>query len=1404
MRNMPFGYVTLRKLLSALTLLAGFVNAQLVHFEKFSIEQGLSHPFVTAIVQDSLGFMWFGTQDGLNRYDGYTFKVYRHDPDNATSISANHVISLTIDHRGIIWIGTRKGFDSFNPRTEAVTRYSVECLRPETERDFQVFSVCEYPAGNIWFGTRGGLGRLNVTSGDYTVYQHPPDENRSMYLRMINDMFVDDNHQFWIAGYLGLSRYDAGTDSFMPQYFSDMLDPATYATSSIRCIDQDKDGNLWVGTRGGLQFVEKTEGRLSEDARLSAMLDKLPKRSISAIYYDSSHRLWISFVQQGLFRIDLDNYAWQHFQHDPTEITSIGSNDIASVYEDRSGQIWIGSSPGLNLVQQRKDAFQHFKPKTNEAAPRWGYQVLGISYDPNHLLWIGTWDGGLFNFDIGSRQFRHFEHLPVPLDPGGSRANGGILFDGKNNRWIKGGNGLQPISAEGQLLESHYHDPNNANSLSHNHVTGVLDDGGDILWITTAGGLNRWDRRSGIFTRIMHDSSDSTSIIGNYVRKAIWGADGKMWLAIQHGGLSCLDTSNLKATNYTTDLPKPYALSNSMIYAMHFQSPDSLWLGTNGGGLNLLHIPTGVFTIIREKDGLANDVIYSIEADNKGRLWMGTNMGLCVYDPKHHSFRGYTYRDGIQGNDFNHASCIITPTGEMAFGGTNGFMIFHPDSVKPDSIAPEPVFTNLSLANTPVVIAPGEAQNSTDVFKLRQSISYTDYITLLHSQSIFTLEFAALHYADARRNQYAYRLDGFNDEWIYNGQKRDVTFTNLDPGEYVLHVKAANLDGIWSSDDLTLNIEVLPPWWRTNWAYTLWTLLLATVIVMIRRFENSRRQLKHDLEIQNLAAENLRKLDQMKSGFFAKVSHELRTPLTLIKAPLEKLIDDYPEEKQSHFYRLMLRNTQHLLHLVEQLLNYAKLDSGSMKTSIEKIDTSTYFNRIFQSFESAFSAKSINFRFVADGQASLQSADLWADPDLLRQIVYNLLSNALKYTPVGGSVEMKFGLGKPDDFPSQTLINGNFGFCWLAIKDNGIGIAAAELQHIWDPFYRANHEGNIKTEGTGIGLALARELARLHHGDIIVNSNVGEGSVFLLWLPLGGEVRPLDKTKSGVTTPASFELDRLQHRVVKADVELKPAAQNPLHLREANKSLILIVEDNHDLRGFMREDLISDFLVEEAVDGEQGYHKAISLIPDLIISDVMMPRMDGITLCAKLNDHELTNHIPLVLLTAKGEAATELEGLQHGAVDFVAKPFSQKALRAKLDNWLEKRRRFHDKLRESGALLSAPSGSVSQLASPFTKRALKILGENFSDSSFGVNSFADALNLERSQLHRKTEAAIGIAPGEWIRGFRLYQGKELLLGSEESITQIAFRVGFESLEGFSRAFKSHFGISPSVFRNQNH
>ncbi len=1326
-----------------------------LRFEHLSVKQGLSHNKIFCILQDREGFLWFGTRDGLNKYDGYNFTVYQPDPANPTHhLRHNWIKDIYEDKAGTLWVATLGGLHKVDKRSGTFTYYSADTVAGGFRNG--CYAIFEDHDGSLLITTEGGINRFDPETETFSFYPPPTPDNRFMY-----SIVEDQAGILWIGTLQGLFQLDLPTG----QYTRFVLD-STRAdqTDIISSVYHDISGTLWVASKGvGLY-------RLEPGSRKVTLYPELADCYIYSmgLWEDEKETLWIG-TNKGLKLLNKKTGSLVTFRANHAVSGSLSNDVVRTIYQDRSGTLWVGTVNGIDKLPGQLKKF-----RTYQVTPDVSFSQLpenfinAICEDRQGIIWLGTYFNGLYRYDRQTGTYTNYQSDPADESSLMTNQIDEIYEDSHGILWIGTAKGLHAMDRKtGQFTRY----------PTKIFIFTIAEDTRGNIWIG-GNGIASFDRRTGQFTYIKNLPNHADGEKIRTIIKILTSRTGDLWLASTSQFLRKLNPMTGESFSFRHSLKDTLGvLNDNDIRSLYEDNEGVLWVGTNQGGLNRLDPNTNTFTAFTKHDGLPSNHIAGILSDKKGNLWLSTHKGICRFNPKTKSYRNYDQSEGLQDNEF-HDVYAMSKKGELLFGGPNGFNIIHPDSIEYNWQLPPLHITSFSVLNEP---RPFDSE----------------VIELSHRENFISFDFVALNFHNSRKNRYAYQLKGLDQDWVYSGTRRFANYTDLKPGHYTFRVKGANNDGVWNEQGASINIIISPPWWQTWWAKILYALAAGLVLYALRYYTVSRERLNADLKLKSIESEKLLEMDHLKSHFFANISHEFRTPLTLILGPLEKLLSTNENSSLRETYQTMYRNTQRLLTLINQLLDLSKLEAGKMKLEPSPTNLIQYLKRIVFSFTSLAESKKVLFRF----QYPNDNPVVYLDADKLEKILTNLIANAFKFTPEEGQITVSASLKSADDpllpEPLQNAkLSSRHNVLQLLVQDDGLGIPEDQVQKIFNRFYQADNSQTREQGGTGIGLSLVQELVELHQGHISIQSQVGKGSCFTVYLPLLiADYHEIVVTENPVEpSKAIFPADSIKehnhHQQVFTDsMKASTYTKNPL---------VLIVEDNAEIRFYIRENLEPYYKVMEAADGAEGYGIAQETIPDLIISDVMMPKMDGVELCRKLKLDEKTSHIPVILLTAKASGDNKIAGLETGADDYIIKPFEARELLARGRNLIDTRRKLRERFTKQISLQPAAI-AITSVDEKFLQRAMQLMEEHMSDPDFGVETFGREVGMSRTQLFRKLKALTNQSPGDFIRIMRLKRAAELLEKGAGTIAEVAFQTGFQDPSYFTKCFQKQFGQTPSEF-----
>lgn len=1310
-------------------------------FDFYSQEHGLSNNQIHSILQDKKGWMWFGTSQGACRFDGYKFTVFKNDPDDSTSLRGNLVRAIFQDSKGQLWIGTENGgLNKFNREKENFSH--VFGSGPQALlKDVSVTSIQEDKSGNLLVGTETNLYVIK----DEKVYAEIRPSNLTSFSDYFRVLRTDPSGRIWIGTNHGLFVYDFKTNRAEKIRFPQ----GSSANEEIWEILIDDDGTAWIGTYSNGAFVVSLS--TLEARHIAIDPDNERSNTVRSISKDKNGKYWIG-TRGGLYVYEKLKGATAFYYHEEREPKSLVNNSIQCIVHDLKGDVWIGTRNGINFLIEERQNIHGFKSMPGDNRYLNSSEIYAFRVDPAGDIWVGTESGGINILDRNTGRFRYL--MPQKGNPNSLSSNciKALLDDGKGNLWIGTFlGGLDVLNLRTQTFRHYSNNPADPGSLSDNRVWSLLKDSKDDIWIGTTSGVDLFDQQSGTFKHYTNLSEGQVNWLAEDDRHCLWiGSDF----------LTIFNPNDQKVVRI-----------NESTRGMLQDSKKRFWLATNNQGLALYSKEKGVVKYYTEKNGLANNQTLAILEDDDHFLWISTTNGLSKFDPEKERFHNFSLKNGFQNNQFTYGAALKAQNGELLFGGISGFNVFDPAKIKAGDYFAPIVLTDLKIFNKSVKIG----NSKRDV--LTKCISETGRIKLRYDQNSITLDFASFDYANNVGIQYSYFLENFDKDWTEPSVNHSATYTNLDPGEYIFRVKTVSIDRQESNQGPALTVVVLPPYWQTWWFRLLLLAAIAGLVYMLITFLVNKEKLKNELVLEKLKANKLHELDMMKLRFYTNISHEIRTPLTLILGPLEKMKNNLlpPSELKGHV-EVMHRNATQLHQLINQLLDFRKLESGNLKLVLSRGDLVAYVSEIVASFGKMAEEKEIELKFNSLKKSLITNFD----SDKVAKIMNNLLSNAFKFTAKGGKIAVNLSLvfDPAENSEDKRLVE-------ITVKDTGIGISESNIEKIFTRFFQVG-DNNAAQSGTGIGLALSKELVKLHNGNLFVTSKPGKGSKFTVQLPYDEvELVPTEEQ-------VSPEAGKVQEQAVVSPEE---------HLGDqqvAGQKIMLLVDDNADVRYFIKSHFAGSFQVLEAANGLEGWDIALKTIPDIIISDVMMPDMDGFEFCRKIRKDERTSHIAVLLLTALGSREHEIEGLSYGADDYITKPFDLVLLQTKVENILSVRQSLKQKY--TGEILLQPRNVI--LSSPderFLQKAITVVEDNIDDPDLDIEKFASEIGVSRMQLYRKLNALTEMTVKEFVRSIRLKRAAQLLVQKKLNISEVAYAVGFRDLSHFRKCFRQEFGMNASEY-----
>lgn len=1334
-----------------------------LQFQNFTQRDGLASNYILSICQDYQGLIWIGTENGLNRFDGQQFISFRFDPEDTQTLDNNWVITIIEDSHKNLWFGTEKGLNKLDRASGRIER--IPLIREGKKIPDIVKDIFEDSSGELWIVTgENGLFRLNRSKKQAEhFYYGQLFLNATESLRIFNLVHATEN-ELWVATSAGIDRLEKTSKKISTYPFPDqdglykgeysLIPGLSTATGQIFAALEDKVYTLDTEAAIPQMTVFEVESSAS----------KLGKPFTRSLLLDANGMLSVpSFKNVAL--IDPKTGEQQLLRGAKQKGEDLFRDFVHTHYRDGHGNYWIGTAgSGLYMGRYLQEVFSLIENDQTDPNSIASGQVRSFLEDDQGNLWIGILNHGVeqftYNADNGLQKVRSI--IPDETQNNGLASNRIIkLVEGSyNSIWIASNDqGLFRMDKATNQFQVYAHQAGDTTSISANRIWALAqDDGGDVWAGTWQDGLNRIDPRTGQIIQYRKEPQNPNSLSNDNIRYLLPGENGKLWIGTE-GGLSVFDSETSSFQHFEHDSENPNSLSNNMIWVIFQDSKGDLWIGTDVG-LNHFDVEHQTFQHYYERDGLPDNTVYGILEDEAGVLWISTENGLARQLPTDSDVRFLPLglEHGIETVSFiPKAHLNSASTKQLYFGSTEGVLIVRPNLLALDSLSPQLLIHTITKTNP----YEGSISEVTDHFIESTQRS----IQLKYPYRTLTLSLSDLNWSLAQNHRYEYQLLGLNDEWIPLAEDLKVTFANLAPRNYRLRARAVTLENETSDVLDIIEIKVFPPWWQSRWAYLSYTVLALGLIYILYRF-----QLRRQLEKQE--ARSLRELDVLKSRLYANITHEFRTPLTIILGMINQLEKD-PKRWLKEGANMIRNNGSNLLNLINQMLELQKVESGNLKLNLQYGDIVPFIQTITEQFRAfAISQEQILKFELRDNRIKMDF-----DQEKILRIVSNLLSNAIKYTPEKGTVTFEVSVeSSPGQMAQPELL--------LKISDSGPGIPEEELSFIFDRFYRANNNDQSMEIGTGIGLSLTQELVRILGGRIEVTSQFGIGSSFQVFLPITKKSATNSQLQAINIPMATFGKKGLMPVEAPTSLELPIA---------------LVVEDNPDIAQYLRICLKNSYKVIEAVNGQVGIDKALETIPDIIISDVMMPEKDGFELCEFLKEDTRTSHIPLILLTAKSDVESKIKGLKNGADDYLGKPFHEEELLVRMQNLLTIRRKLQERyqnLYNDNAIVLSESSPNQEDA--FILQIKAVFDEKMDDPQFDLDALSQVLHLSRSQLGRKVKALTGQSPAVFLRSLRLQRARHLLLTSSISVKEVAYDVGFSDPAYFSRSYSEQFGESPSI------
>ena len=1342
------------------------------NYEFIPLSDDINQTTISCIVKDDDGMLWLGSSgDGVFKYNSLDFKVYKKEAiNNKSTLNSSFVHSLLKDKNNNIWAGTQEGLNFYSRDLDKFN--SITFNEANQNIKFAVHAIEEFNDSTLLVGTHQN-GLLKLNKNDYSFKRVNYKSNNSISSLLINSIVKTEDEKFIVGTNQGLMTFDPYNSTLQLTKF-DLNDKYETVESSIESILIDNNKTLWLGTSSkGLIKITNTD----DSYKIQNLM--ITNKRVLSLSLKQDGNILCGTENDGLFEISNEKNEIENYKFDKNIQDGIKSNSIWSTYTDEKNRIWLGYyNNGIDVYNENYNKFKSLRSISGYSNSLSSSSVTGIIKDDKDRLWISTTEGGIDVYDKKTSRFTNLINNKNNIANGLDKLETTSIFKDSNGNILIGTweSGFYILKKNSKRFKN----INNSNSkLKSDKVMSFAEDSNGTIWIGTFfGGLYSYNTYNNKVTHYDSSAFVEYNINTSNIRKVIVDNKDNIWIGTRAGlyriNKNEEDSFSITSFNESFKTILGENISSTIVYSLFEDELKNIWIGSLDYGLFKYNYDTDEINWFNNDNGFIHESISSIAQDQNGHLWISGNKGLTKYDPYKNLFYNFNKDDGLSSNRFNYNS-VFTDNELLYFGGLNGLNYFNPDKIQYNEELPLVYLKDLKLSNE--LVAIGDLKSP-----LQKSLSTTDKLTLSHNQSFFSIEYVGVNYTRSKNNQYAYLLEGFDEKWNYVGSKTNATFTNVPAGDYIFQVKASNNDGLWNEIPTKLNIKILPAWWQSNLAWLIYLLTLMTISYISYKVFIERIRERRILKFEREEHKQLEALNSKKIQFFTNISHEFRTPLTLILNPLNDIIKgDFSNLSLTTKNKLEIihKNSNRLSRLINELMDFRKLQFNKMSVNASKINLIPFIEEVSSHFEGEATEKNI----ILSVDYSENPINVWGDPSMLEKIIFNLLSNAFKVTPTNGMVSIY--INKSSNKINFPLIDPEklLESIEIIIEDTGSGIKKENINKIFDRFYQVTEFDKQYYGGTGIGLEVVRNFIELHKGKIEVSSKLNIGTQFKIQLPNGN--KHLEIKNKNITVKYNSN-DNLQTKLT--------AFENSNN--KSKDKTLLIIDDNSELRSYLNNELDTNYNILLAENGKIGFELANKHIPDIIITDVMMPVMDGIELCEMIKNDLRTSHIPIMMITAKGMEVDKIKGIDSGADVYLQKPFNMNVLKSHLKQLISTRKILFKKYL-SGIDFSENTTSLDQ---EFILNVLNYINKNISDNNLNVENLADELLLSRSKLYRKIKALTGLTANEFIRNVRLEKSKEILENSEFSISEICYKVGFSSPSYFTKCFKLQYGVLPKEIR----
>lgn len=1309
--------------------------------------------------------MWFGTFDGLNRYDGYEMKIFRNRFRDTASLQHNYIYTISEDNKQNIWVGTGQGLMSLDPVTDDFhwAYYQDYQSKKLYKLKYNIDVVKADRQGNLFIGTNSAGVYFKPYSSDICIQLPFKNDKNAIADLDCPTIDIDKEGKVWLfLSDIGLCYYDYSTKQVML---------ANNTVKLANRIKADNDGIVWIGSPNGLFKYAVQQKNIIQSYQAGP--GQLSSNNVTSLLSTGGYNLYIGTEGGGVTILNSASGKFSYVKQG-SKAGQLESNVVMDIYQDKESRIWIATlRAGVYVIDEQKNYFETYRHETGDNYSLVNNYVSTFSEDDKGYLWVGTEDGGVSVLNRATNKFQNFTHAGNVAASLSSNSVTCIVKDHLNKVWVSTfGGGVNRFDAKSGTFE-HFNCQNTATGEPNKDVWLLHEDSRKTLWAGTFsnGKLYRFDRKANKFIVFDQKIDNPYSIFED--------RSGQLWCG-NAAYLVKVDTVAHKHVFYKIDKP---------VRAIYEDKSGNFWLGTEGGGLCLFDRVSGkAIKRYTDSEGLSSNSVLNILEDNSGKLWLSTFRGITSFDYQKLKISSYYEGDGLQSDQFSSNAALKLKSGELAFGGINGFNLFFPDSITTRNYMPPVVFTNISVNNKKI----DEQNTVTNSDGTRQIVG----VKVPYGEAALSFSFAGLEYSAPEHIKYAYYLEGLDEGWIAAGNQRIITYNNIREGNYTLHIRSTNALGKWNSQQTTLMLIITPPWFRTWWAYLFYGAALVWLIFAFIRYRTSKARLQYQIKLERMNSEKEAELSLRKTSFFTHVSHEFRTPLMLIINPLQEVLARPGQQKDVEL-GIVYRNARRLVSLIDQLLLFNKTENDGTGLQLGLLNFSALCRLIYESFVFQARSKAIDYRFEIDSD----SINLYGDKTKIEVILYNLLSNAFRYTESGGTIVFK--------------VSSPAGFIDVAISDSGHGISPETGDHLFEKFYRSSNPRSSQKTGFGIGLYLVHQFVKLHQADIRYDSQLGVGTTFFVNFKKGKshfDGLPINEGMEGDNVfleELAGEQELINHSFqINADaaaiangqgtIKQTDAPDSPAEQAVLSTRTMLVIDDHPDMRTYLKQIFKGQFTLLEAADGFEGIRMAKEHLPDIIISDIMMDGKSGLELCEEIKGNPSLTHIPVILITANSSQEIKLKGIKHGADDYFSKPLDKELITARIGALLDSRNSLQNYFYRK-VTLQEQNVKISEEEKLFIDRCITVIESRLEDDGFGVDELAAEINMSRSNLFKKIKLVSNQTPNSFIRFVRLRYAAELFINTSLNVNEVSIIVGFKDIKHFREQFAHLFGLNPSEY-----